>query len=187
MIVFLDAVSHPGYIALYDKDRKQKASLFFDIHGNETKLLLDTMMNFLASNQCQMSDIEHIICVCGPGSFTGIRTITLIINSLAYAFPHIFLTGISYFDLFREYPILKQSSKRDVFVKKSKDAIILCEAVSCLLEQYQSVPMRGDVQFLGFSLCTPATQDDYERCIRDVFLKDTKKIAPLYLKNPNIS
>jgi len=31
---------------------------------------------------------------------------------------------VNYFDLFDQYPIVKQSSKRDMFVKKEKNTII---------------------------------------------------------------
>jgi hypothetical protein len=48
----------------------------------------------------------------------------LVANTLSYIFENIKLTPVSYFDLFENYPIQKASSKRDLFVKKSKNNII---------------------------------------------------------------
>jgi hydrogenase maturation factor len=63
--------------------------------------------------------LENIVVVNGPGSFTGIRTISLIANTINYVIKKD-LTEFSYFDLFDTYPICKPSSKRDTFVKKSE-------------------------------------------------------------------
>lgn len=50
--------------------------------------------------------------------------ISLVVNTLAYIYPHIFLTGISFFDMYDAYPIIKTSSKKDLFVKREKYASI---------------------------------------------------------------
>lgn len=79
---------------------------------------------FLSSMNTKIKDIENIVVVHGPGSFTGIRTIVLLVNTLSFIYPKLHLTPLSFFDMYKNYPICKTSSKRDLFVKYSKSAII---------------------------------------------------------------
>jgi tRNA A37 threonylcarbamoyladenosine modification protein TsaB len=81
---------------------------------------MSKVSDFLREAQVSYQEIENIVLVVGPGSFTGIRTTVLYANTLSFIFPHLFLTGVSFFDLYETYPIVKTSSKRDLFVQKEK-------------------------------------------------------------------
>jgi len=63
------------------------------------------------------------VVVNGPGSFTGVRTTVLIVNTINYII-HKKMTPISYFELFPGYPIIKTSSKRDYFFQKDSKSTI---------------------------------------------------------------
>jgi len=86
----------------------------------ESSSLIGLIQGFLTQNNLKYQDLNNIVVVHGPGSFTGIRTVALIVNSIAFAIPNLSLTPISFFDLLDRYPMIKSSSKRDLFVKKMK-------------------------------------------------------------------
>ena len=129
--LFLDAVSSEGRLTLLQK-KQSVAKEVFSLAGNESSLLPARVFSFLQDRGIDPKDLGHIYVVNGPGSFTGIRTICLFVNTLAYIYPHLTLTPISFFDLYKDYPIVKQSSRRDVFVKKQKDDIIEVVMISQL-------------------------------------------------------
>jgi len=104
------------------------------LSGNESSQLPAKVFSFLEHHSIKLEEMEYISVVHGPGSFTGIRSICLFVNTLAYVYPKLRLSAISFFDLFTTYPIVKQSSRRDVFVKKAKESIIEIVAISELSE-----------------------------------------------------
>ena len=79
---------------------------------------------FLVRQKISYEQIQNIVCVVGPGSFTGIRMVTLVVNTITFIYPHIFLTPLSFFELYHEYPIIKTCSKQDLFVKWEKSGTI---------------------------------------------------------------
>jgi hypothetical protein len=58
-----------------------------------------------------------------PWSFTWVRTIVLAINSINFIIDKN-ITTLNFFELFEKYPIIKSSSRRDLFVKYEKNDTI---------------------------------------------------------------
>jgi hypothetical protein len=79
---------------------------------------------FLYNNNMEYSDLENIVVVNGPGSFTGVRTTVLMINTINFVIQKN-ITSLNYFDLFSDYPIIKTSSKKDSFIKEKKESDIM--------------------------------------------------------------
>lgn len=188
MYLVFDGVSQEGYIWLYDSDRQHIFSERFHISGNESTLTISVIHNFLNKHWIFYWEIENIIVIVGPGSFTGIRTISLVVNTLAYIHKNIYLTPINIFDLYDSYPIVIPSSKRDLFVKWKKWAII--EVLQNTDFEAQSLwkDIYGDIdtsRFVSEYICHSAR--DYESFLCDCKLQELKKVAPLYMKKPNIS
>lgn len=159
--------------------------------GNEGKELPSMIDNFLSEQGQSIQNIQNIVCVVGPGSFTAIRMITLIVNTLAFIYPHIFLTAISFFDLYETFPIVKTSSKRDLFVKWNTSAIIevletplLFERVACDMPQkiYGDIPYPEQREQLLIQ-----NSYDIEALMKKIEFQKLKKVAPMYIKKPNIS
>lgn len=187
MILFLDSVSSRAYIGLFTLEREPISDRYFDILGKESSSLLDLITRFLKDQNVSWEELEHIILVSGPGSFTGIRTSSLIINTIAYVHPHISLTPLSFFDLFPNFPIVKSSSKRDVFVKSSESATIEILSNQECLDIYSGQDVYGDIEDLRFSeKINILTYVDYTKIIKSVTLGNQKKVHPLYIKKPNI-
>lgn len=189
MILLFDAVSRSGYIALYSEQRECLFSHSFEIAGNESSKTLEIISWFLKSHGISSQDISNIVCVTGPWSFTGIRTISLVINSFAYIYPHILLTPVNYFDLFQSYPIAKSSSRRDLFVKYEKDAIIQVLSNGDFQSSIEAgTIVYGDVSEERFEKAFLYDSTiDYKAFMQTLELQKLKRIAPNYIKKPNIT
>lgn len=188
MILFFDGVSSTWYIALYSPERNLVASETFHIAGNESTQTVGLIDSFLQKQGITYPDVDQIVCVIGPGSFTGVRTISLVINTLAFIYPHISLTGVSFFDLYDSYPIIKSSSKRDLFVKYEKSATIQIEANKSFEESFEGSTIYGDTDISRFEReYILVSQIDYDDCLQSMQFENKKRLAPLYIKKPNIS
>jgi hypothetical protein len=110
------------------------------------------------------------------------------VNTLAYTFDHITLTPVNFFDLYSSYPIVKSSSKRDLFVKLSKSDIIRVMSNADFEEQTQSEEVYGDTTHDRFEREIHISQEiDYSKFLKTISLEKNKRLAPLYIKKPNIS
>lgn len=188
MYLFFDGVSSDWYIWLFDENRALIASESFLIHGNESTQTIPVIDSFLKKQSILYEDIENIVTVVGPWSFTGIRTISLVVNSLSYIYPNIYLTAYNFFDLYDRYPIVKASSKRDLFVKWEKSATIAIIQNEDFNEKIQQDIIYGDINLERFSKNIEIKKNiDYEDIFQNIELSGQKQVAPLYIKKPNIS
>lgn len=187
--LFLDAVSTQGYIAVFDvHTKKEQAAHSFIMLGNESTKLLKEIDRFFLQHNISYLDIQNIACVVGPGSFTGVRTISLIVNALAYSYPNIYLTALNFFDLYDTYPIVKTSSKRDIFVKYSKNDIIEIIKNDIFSEKYTWEKVYGDIELERFDRkYNLSSEIDYRSLMQKIDFTDEKRLSPLYIKKPNIS
>lgn len=189
MYLFLNAVSKNSALILFDNNRKIIDLENLSILLQESSKLSPIIDNFLKKNNLSYSKIKNIVVVNWPGSFTWVRTISLVVNTLSYIYENIELTPISYFDLFETYPILKVSSKRDLFVKKSKNNIIEIvknEEFLKYLEDYNIKEIYWEEFVLGSSVSFNSSIN-YEKIIKELKLKDYKQIEAYYIKKPSIS
>jgi len=156
----------------------------------ESSSLIGLIQGFLTQNNLKYQDLNNIVVVHGPGSFTGIRTVALIVNSIAFAIPNLSLTPISFFDLLDRYPMIKSSSKRDLFVKKMKwDKIEVVNNTDFIdyIDENKIQKIYGDVatDFLGQREIS--FEVDYQSIIENIELVTKREITPLYMKKPNIT
>lgn len=188
MYLFFDGVSSEWYIWLFSEEKKCIASSTVSIAGNESTKTISVIESFLQKQKVPYKDIKNIVTVIGPGSFTGIRTISLVVNTLAYIYPHIFLTPINFFELYSKYPIIKSSSKRDLFVKWKKSATIEVVSNQDFEQRYLWEEVYGDINLERFTQeIELSSERDYETIFQKIELQNLKRIAPLYIKKPNIS
>ncbi|USN57971.1 MAG: tRNA (adenosine(37)-N6)-threonylcarbamoyltransferase complex dimerization subunit type 1 TsaB [Candidatus Peribacteria bacterium] len=148
MYLFLDAVSTKGKLLLTRSDKNIISEKTISLARLESQQLLGKIEEFLDASSVSFSDLSGIIVVHGPGSFTGVRTIVLLVNTLAYMY-HIPLFPISFFDMYRSYPIVKASSRRDLFVQLDQDEpiqILSNEAFCAYLEENNIGQVYGDPQ-----------------------------------------
>lgn len=188
MNVFINAISNNGYLALFDTKRNIIAEKHIAIRWNESSQFIELLDSFIKENSLSYTDIENIVCVNGPGSFTGVRTIVLVVNSLGFLH-NIKLTDISYFDLFENFPIIKSSSRRDSFVKKDNNSdieIIQNTDLEIDFEENNIDEIYGESNYI-FENVSIVEKINYSAIIQDVEFQNKKKIEALYIKKPNIS
>lgn len=188
MNLFINAISEKWYIALFDENRNIVAWANLNIKGNESSEFITTLDIFLQQNNINYFDIQNIVCVNGPGSFTGVRTIVLVINTLSFLH-NIWLTHMSYFDLFNNFPVIKSSSKRDSFFLQSAGEEIKIIQNSDLeklfiQENIQNIYWESNFSFENISIIENI---DYSDIIQKLEFQKHKKIEALYIKKPNIS
>ncbi len=172
MNIFIDTISDTATILLFDNNRNIINKIQWIVKGNESSTLIPQIDKLLKTNNIDYKDLENIVVVNGPGSFTWVRTTVLAINSINYIINKN-ITAISYFDLFDTYPIVKTSSKRDCFVQKNKNSKIEIIPNDILKEQNISIEKIEKVDYLSI--------------IKKIKLDNKKQIEALYIKKPNIS
>jgi len=168
MYLIFDGVSSSWYIWVFSREKKNICAEKLDIVWNESSRTSDIISAFLLKHDISYNDILNIICVVGPWSFTWVRSVTLVINTIAFIHPHISLTPLWFFDLYDNYPIVKSSSKRDLFVKGND--------------------VYGDTDVSRFQgKYTLHREIDYDLILQKVSIMQEKRIAPLYIKKPTIT
>ncbi len=189
MYLFLNAVSKNWVMILFNQNRDIIIAENISILLEESSKLSFLINNFLKKNNILYNEITNIVVVNWPGSFTWVRSISLVVNTLSYIFENIKLTPISYFDLFENYPITKISSKRDLFVKKSKNNIIEIIKNEDLLDYIENNNIK-EIFWEKFSENLKAKVNDkidYEKLISKVILEEKKQIEAFYVKKPSIN
>ncbi len=172
MNLFIDTISPTANIILFDSKRIIIDNYTWNIKGNESSTLIPEIDKLLKKNNIKYFDLENIVVVNGPGSFTWVRTTVLAANSINYIINKN-MTAISYFDLHKTYPIIKVSSKRDCFVQKNKDSKIEIITNDTLKKEWIDIEIVEKI--------------DYLNIIENINLDNKKQIEALYIKKPNIS
>lgn len=194
MILFIDAISEKSFIWLFSE--KEKTLLFsdsFDSKFNESEILIPKIDNLLRKNSFDYKDLSNIVVVSWPWSFTWVRTISICTNTINYVIKKS-MTDLSFFDMYENlywsYPIVKPSSRRDSFIKKSEESDIEIISNSDLEEylkdnNFETIywNLQKTIEYKWKII----SSIDYEKLIKNIELLDKKSIMPLYLKKPSIT
>jgi tRNA A37 threonylcarbamoyladenosine modification protein TsaB len=191
MNLLIDTISRNANIILFDKNIKIIDRVVWCVKWNESSTLIPKIDELIKKNSITYNDLENMIVVNGPGSFTWVRTTVLVVNTINFIIGKN-LIPLSYFDLFDTYPIIKVSSKRDCFVKWSKDSkieILDNEDVKIRIKNEKIRTIFWDILEEKFPWLKILDKVDYESIIKgmDFCSKNTNKVEPLYVKKPNIS
>lgn len=187
MNLFLDILSPKNTLILFDNNKNIKNIYFFDVKLQESTKLIEELDNFLKLNNTKYSDLENIVVVSWPGSFTWLRTTILLVNTINFVIKKNIST-LTYFDLFDSFPIIKTSSKRDSFLKMSQNneiQILTNLEIEKLLLKKNIKKIFGDADFLKNRkiIKTP----NYKNIIKNLKFQKNKIVSPFYIKKPNIS
>lgn len=184
MNIFLDTISPKNTLILFDEKRSILDKHFFDVRLNESTLLIEEFDSFLKKNNLNYKDLENIVVVAGPGSFTWVRTTILLVNTINFVIKK-HITTLTYFDLFENYPIIKTSSKRDSFVKMTSESEIEIIQNEDLKEKLKDTKtIYGDIILENIK---SINEVDYEKIIKNISFQTQKIANAFYLKKPNIS
>ena len=189
MNLFINTISTDSIITLFDNDRQIVDSFIWLAKGKESATLIPNIDTLLKKNNITYPDLENIVLVNGPWSFTWVRTSVLVINSINYIIKKD-VTALSFFDLYNTYPIIKSSSKRDCFVQKSKDAkieIIPNQDLITYISEENIPNVYWDFTWVITSELKILEKIDYEAIIKALEFNNLEKIDPLYIKKPSTS
>lgn len=199
MNIFIDAVSSSWILILFDNNRIILSKQNISVVANESSLLVNIIDEFLKNNKTNYYDLENIVVVNWPWSFTWIRAIVLIVNTINFIINKN-ITTINYFDLFNNFPIIKSSSKRDLFVKFNKDSKIEVLTNEDFLDAIKNEKINIIYWDLTNNLIDNSYWElefkknfeienniNYENIIKNIEFKNFKIIEPLYIKKPLIS
>lgn len=188
MNIFINAVTKNGVLILFNENKKILFSKEIEILWNESSKLTTLIDIFLKENNIKYFDLENIVVVNWPWSFTWVRTIVLAINSINFIINKN-ITSLSFFDLFENYPIIKSSSRRDLFVKyKKSDKILIVKNDDFINSIKDNKIVYWDLSnnILSEEINT-ISKIDYKKIIENINFEKNKLIEPLYIKKPNIS
>lgn len=198
MNLFINAVTQNWALILFNENKKIISQKNIEILWNESSKLIETIDIFLKEEKIKYSDLENLVIVNWPWSFTGVRTIVLAINSINFIINKN-ITSLSFFDLFENYPIIKSSSRRDLFVKyKKSDNIEIVKNEDFISSPFfkESTEEEGlNNNIVYWDLSNNILSENlkvnsninYEKVIKKIIFQENKLIEPLYIKKPNIS
>lgn len=189
MNIFIDTISSKAKIIIFNEKREIIDEIEWFVKWNESSTLIPKIDELLKKNNIKYNDLENLVVINWPGSFTWIRTTVLAINSINFIINKN-ITAISYFDMFDNYPILKSSSKKDYFVKMNKDSNIEIIENGILLNNIKELKINTIYWELDSELFKEVKiveKIDYLSIIKRINLSKEKQIQALYIKKPNIS
>ncbi len=189
MNIFIDTISNIAKIIIFNWNREIIDEIEWFVKWNESSTLIPKIDEILNNNSIKYNDLENLVVVNWPGSFTWIRTTVLAINSINYIINKN-ITAISYFDMFDKYPILKSSSKRDYFVMINKDSKIEIIENDILVNNIKELNINTvywEVDSELFKEVKIVDKIDYLSIIKMINFSKEKQIQALYIKKPNIS
>ncbi len=179
MNLFINTISSNSKFIIFDDKKNIKSEKTINIKWNESSRFIKELDIFLKESSLDYFDLENIVLVNGPWSFTWVRTIILAVNSINFIIKKS-LTPISYFDLFKDFPIVKASSRRDCFFKKDKNSPIEIITNEEIEKNYKKAFWEANLWIEIFE------NIDYYDIINNIELKNLDKVEPLYIKKPNI-
>lgn len=189
MNLFIDTLSKNAVLILYNNKNNIIDKIEWFIKWNESSSLIPKIDYLIKKNDLKYFDLDNIVVLNWPWSFTWIRTTILVVNTINYIINKN-ITPINYFDLYNNYPIIKQSSKRDFFVKFNKNSkikIIEKEKLIELLLNKNIEIIYWNVDILNFKNIKIIDKINYLNIITKIEYKKFKFIEALYIKKPNIS
>lgn len=188
MNLFINAVSQKWKLLIFDDSRNILFEKDLQVAWNESEKLIWLVDEFLSDSNLEYKDLENIVVVAWPWSFTWVRTIVLMANTINFVINKN-MTSLSFFDLFSNYPIVKTSSKRDCFLKKDKNSKIEITPnweLETYLKENNISKVYWDFDVSKFENVEIIDNINYSDIIKNIKFDNKKRIDALYIKKPNI-
>lgn len=189
MYLLIDTISIPATYILFDPERNIVSQEFVELKGRESEHFLVSVLEFLAKNRLEYPALKGVIAVNGPGPFTAMRIITLVLNTLSFVH-HTPLYSIDYFTLGAlsgwGYPILLRANRGEYLIQK--DGGMTPELIP--------IPDIPPGTYFGMGDTNDFTNDAisiqsgirYDSVCKNLRMEHpVQKIEPLYIKKPNIT
>ncbi len=186
--LFLDTLSSPAYICLFDKERKICDEYTWDARHAESDTLNESIQLLLTRNGMEYSELLGIVCLIWPWSFTGVRVTTLVANTLAFSFS-IPLYPVTVDEFFRYQdsptPWIIPLTRTEVLFWSHKEQIEPDIVKIDVLKPDEIYTSNQSQLFLKDTQCKQA--QNYTLFLQHIPLwTATHILHPIYARNPNI-
>lgn len=189
MYLLINTLSPSATYLLFNSERKVVSEEVLDIHGRESEYFLESLLLFLERNSLEYKDLEGVVTVNGPGSFTAMRIITLTLNtlSLVHKVPLYSIDSFALGELSGwRHPILIRANRGEYLLQEYIDSSPKLVAIPDLPSgSYFGFGEEND--FANQDISIESTLD-YESICRNITLANpVERMEPLYIKKPNIT
>lgn len=188
MYLFIDTISDPTYVALFDEKRHIVDTQAWPGKQREFDTLTEEINDLLEKNNISYKWLSGMVVMVGPGSFTGTRVTTLVANAISYGFntPLFPLTVWEFFSL-QDAPLpwITSVTKKEVLLWTNKGQDAILEQISNLPEGTYTTLAPIDFQHQKNTI---KTAHNYTKVISQLPLnKSQERVKPVYAKDPNIT
>jgi hypothetical protein len=188
MYLFIDTLSHPNFIALFDTKRNIIDSETWTGKQQEFDTLIEKIDALLSKNLLPYRGLSGIVVIVWPGSFTWTRVTTLVANTLGFSF------DIPLFPLsVRDFFALQNAPLPWITAITKKEALLWnTDNLEPVIVEIHQLP-HGRYSTLGtidldHQNHTIYLASDHSKVITHVVLERwLKRVHPLYAKDPNIT
>lgn len=188
MYLFIDTISDPTYVALFDEKRHIIATQSWPGKQREFDTLTEEINDLLEKNNITYKGLSGMVVMVGPGSFTGTRVTTLVANAISYGFnTPLFPLTVGEFFALQDAPLpwITGVTKKEVLVWNDKKQDATIEQISNLPEGTYTT--LAPIDFQG-QRNTIKTAHNYTKVIAQLSLnKSQERVKPVYAKDPNIT
>lgn len=189
MHLLIDTISTPATYTLFDSERNIVSQEFVELKGRESEHFLVSVLEFLAQNSLEFQNLEGVVVVNGPGPFTAMRIITLVLNTLSFVH-HTPLYSIDYFALGAisgwDYPILLRANRGEYLIQRKKNTTPeLIPIPDIPPGSYFGI---GDTNDFTNGTISIQSAIRYDSVCKNVQMKHpVERVEPLYIKKPHIT
>lgn len=189
MYLFIDTLSDPTYIALFDEKREIIDVQTWLGKQHEFDTLTEEIDALMIRNSVLHKNLSGIVVMIWPWGFTGTRVTTLVANALNYWFntPLFPLTVGEFFLLQKaSLPWIIPITKKEVLLWKEKtpDTFTIAPILDLPAGPYTSL---SPIDFANTQY-TIQRADDYAQVISKIpLITSCKQVKPLYARDPNIT
>ncbi len=137
MYLFIDTISDPTYVALFDEKRHIIAAQSWPGKQREFDTLTEEINDLLEKNNITYKGLSGMVVMVGPGSFTGTRVTTLVANAINYGFnTPLFPLTVGEFFALQDAPLpwITSVTKKEVLVWNDRKHDATIEQISDLPE-----------------------------------------------------
>ncbi len=210
-ILAINTASSITAIALLDKDKNILGQETWQSQKNEAEMLLPEIDEMLKKNMLDFDDLDSVLVVSGPGSFTGLRVGVTVANTIAYL-NKANLYAVNTFEYWwnqlhhknlqdiKYTALLIFAGSRGVYVSLSPDqtdektvSLINIDELENFLKEHSIIKIFGDItEYQKEQLSAEFFETEYsfsENCAKILAtnLTATPIVKPLYVKAPDIT
>lgn len=178
--LFIDTHTNQMVLALYE-NQKLKTKKELEENYNNSAICMPKIIEILAENNITIHDIDEIIVINGPGSFTGIRIGVTIAKTLAYTL-NIPIKTLTSFEM---YKIAEKESHYLVLSEKNGFYIAYFDEKNKDIKDYSYLTKTEFEQWKNQNKWQLCSEINYEHIIAVASSKPSENchgIKPLYIK-----